>query len=43
MVDVSGLQRPELAYLGAVDADPETGALLATGSRTVGVVAVAER
>lgn len=42
VVDLSNLKRPELAYLGAVDADPETGALVATGSRAVGVVAIAE-
>jgi hypothetical protein len=43
VVDLSQLRHPEMAYLGAVDADPQTGSLLATGSRTVGVVAVAER
>jgi len=42
VVDLSGLQRPHLAYLGAVDADPKSGSLIATGSRTVGVVGVAE-
>ena len=40
-VDTCALKRPELAYLGAVDADGK-GGLLATGSRTIGVVALAD-
>ena len=38
VVDLSQLKTPELAYLGAVDADPATGALVATGSRTVTIL-----
>jgi len=39
-VDMSAMKRPQLAYLGAVD-EKNGGGLVATGSRTVGVVALA--